>query len=120
MGRIWRLWKRTTVRAALALGLLALLVGPGCLVIIPADGGVPQVEIRRPLVVPCTPVPPVIVVPPCVTATAVPTCPPAVPSPTCPTAAAATRAPMILTATPAAPPETCPPTAPPCPSVTWP
>jgi len=110
-------WKHAWAKAALALALVTLLVGPGCLVIIPADGCVPQVEMRRPLIVPCTPVPPVIVVPPCVTATPVPTCPPAVPSPTCPTAAAAARAPMIVTATPAA---TCPPTAPPCPTVTWP
>ena len=102
MGRLSASVTRRAVKAALALALVTLLVGPGCLVIIPADGCVPQVEMRRPLIVPCTPVP---------------TCPPAVPSPTCPTAAAAIRAPMIVTATPAA---TCPPTAPPCPTVTWP
>jgi len=100
-------WKRRLAKPALALALVTLLVGPGCLVIIPADGCVPQVEIRRPLIVPCTPVPPIIVVPPCVTPT---------PAPTCPTAAAA-REPVIIPATPQA---CVTPTMPPCPTAACP
>lgn len=100
--------KRAVARAVLFLALVMLLVGPGCLVIIPADGCVPKVEICPPVVVPCTPVPPAIVVPLCVTPTPVPVCPEVAPSPTCPTAAAAARTPMIVTATPAPKAPTCP------------
>lgn len=118
MRAIGATWKRRIVRVGLAVGLGMLLLGPGCVVVVPAEARVLEIKLKQPVIVPCTPVPPAIVVP---------ACPVVVPSPTCPTAAAMAQTQIIVTATKAAtaapsqlpPTQTCPPTqapatAPPC------
>ncbi len=87
------------MKAALAASLATVLLGPGCVVIVP--GRVIEVEPHRaPLVVPCT-VPPAVVAPTCVEA--VPDAPTV--APTCPTAAALTCPPVAITVMPATTPE---------------
>jgi hypothetical protein len=103
--------RRRVARAALAFGVAMLLLGPGCIVIVPGKVCEPERPVRvAPLLV-CTPTPPPVcpevvpkvecpvVVPPIVCPTQrVPTCPPVTPE---------RKEPTVVPITPK-PPSACP------------